>query len=356
MPYTVDDRIKQHRAFWRGEGPSLIFVPTGGEGYPLDDYTARYHDPELMWNSEIDRARHVVDWPTDGIPAVRPNLGVTFAPTVAGQECLVRDGMMPWPGPALGRDSIRRVSEIDVERAESVRLAREFYDIHRERGDEGIYPYHADTQGVFDIAHLLYQDEVFYDLADPDESAWIDDLMAAAGDLYVNVSQTLKRYVGEAPGEMIHGHGTTQGLLFPSAGVRMAEDTPTLLSPEMIERVVRPAIERAAEPFDGAFTHFCGYHEGLLDMLCEMPCVRAVDLGNPEMYDTTRVMARCAESGTVLHSRVAALDDEPWESYTRRVAGLARSTGARVILRPESAPTTRDDAARMLDTWNELTA
>jgi hypothetical protein len=60
--------------------------------------------------------------------------------------------------------------------------------------------------------------------------------------------------------------------------------------------------------------------------------VRAIDLGNPEMYDTRWILERCAATNTVLYSRLAAEPDEYWESYTRRIAALARETGARVIL------------------------
>ena len=65
------------------------------------------------------------------------------------------------------------------------------------------------------------------------------------------------------------------------------------------------------------------------EMLCRMPSVRAIDLGNPEMYDTRRLMEYCQETGTVLHSRLAALPDEGWEAYTRRLGELVRQTGVR---------------------------
>ena len=52
-------------------------------------------------------ARRVLEWPTDGIATVRPNLGVTFIPAMAGVGCQVQEGAMPWPGGALGRDTIR---------------------------------------------------------------------------------------------------------------------------------------------------------------------------------------------------------------------------------------------------------
>ena len=354
---ATDERLAQHRRFWRGEGPGLILIPSARhEAYDLADYPARFKNPELMWEAEMARARGVVDWPTDAIPTVRPNLGVVFIPSMAGQSYRLSGDQMPWPGEPLGRDAIRAARYIDLAQSELMKLADEFYAIHRERGDESVVAYHPDTQGVFDVAHLLYGDRIFYDLADGDEAGWIEELLDICLGLYVDASAHVKALLGEDASSMIHGHGTAQGVYFPHAGVRMAEDTATLLSPVMIERVIAPAIRRAAEPFGGAFVHYCGKHDALFEQLCAMDCVKAIDLGNPEMYDSRWLMERCAETGTTLHSHVSAAPGETWEEYTRRVAGLVKETGARCILRPTVFPDAHDECAAMRDLWHELTA
>jgi len=78
---------------------------------------------------------------------------------------------------------------------------------------------------------------------------------------------------------MIHGHATPQGLFFPHAGVRISEDSATLISPEMIDRVLWPYIERSVEPFGGGFVHYCGKHDYLFQKLCSSRLVKAIDLG-----------------------------------------------------------------------------
>ncbi|MFC1805752.1 hypothetical protein ACFL09_02075, partial [Planctomycetota bacterium] len=252
------ERMAAFERFWRGEGPSLILIPPSEqELYDCCDYPTRFEDPEAMWRSEMARARPVADWPTDGIPTVRPNLGVTFIPAIAGLSYDLKPDQMPWPGPPLEREAIRAARDIDIDQAHVMRLAAEFYAIHRERGD-GVAAYQADTQGVFDIAHLLYGEEVFYELPDPDHAAWVQELFEISLDLYVRVCRHLKSLLGEEPTRMVHGHGTSQGALFPAAGVRFCEDTPTLLSPATIEGTLLPFIERALEPFGGGFAHFCG--------------------------------------------------------------------------------------------------
>ncbi len=352
----MQDKIEQHERFWRGQGPCLIQIPAGEQPlYDLDDYPARFRDPEAMWRSEMTRTRGLTDWPTDGIPTVRPNLGVIFVPSVAGLPYELPDGQMPWPGKHLTREEIRSAQAATVEDAELMQRTAHFYRIHQERDGAQIAAYQADTQGVLDIAHLLYGDRLFYEFADPDEHAWIAELLAISRDLYVRTTRALKRLLDEPPHAMIHGHGTSQGIYLPHAGTRMAEDTATLLSPDMIERFLMPAIQDAAEPFGGVFFHYCGTHPELLRLLCSLPCARAIDLGNPEQHDLRAVLACCAETRTVLWSRVAAEPGEDWETYVRRVAGMVRETGARCILRPTVFPQTREACADMRAIWHHLT-
>jgi len=215
--------------------------------------------------------------------------------------------------------------------------------------------YSSVPQGVFDIAHLLYGDQLFYDLADETEAGWVDELMEVCLGLYVRVSRHLKTVLGEETTSMIHGHATPQGVYFPHAGVRISEDTATLLSPEMIERFVMPLVERSVHPFGGGFVHFCGHHPTFFELLCRSDSVRAIDLGNPETYDTCWLLKRCAETRTVLYSRLAAESEETWDKYVRRIAGVVRETGARCILRPTVFPTTGGECANMLDLWHTLT-
>jgi hypothetical protein len=179
-------------------------------------------------------------------------------------------------------------------------------------------------------------------------------LMELALEWYVRISRILKEAIGEPPGEMIHGHGTEQGLYFPDAGVRISEDTATLLSPEMIERDLLPFMERSVEPFDGAFVHYCGKHDALFRMLCEQSWCRAIDLGNPEMYDLAELLAICAQTNTVFYSRVSALDGEGWRGYVTRIGTTVAESGARCVIRAMVVPDTKDECLEMVETFHSV--
>lgn len=350
----IRSKLADHARFWRGEGPSLILVPAARQDtYDLDGYRDRFADPALMFDAEQARADALKEWPTDGIPTVRPNLGTVFVPSCLGQPYEVRPGAMPWPGGTLSRDEIRKRAGYDLRTGELMERALAFYRLACD--DPTVYAYHADTQGVFDIAHLLYGEEIFLDIATESEREWVFELMELSLNWYVEASRILKDAVGEAADEMVHGHATGQGLFFPNAGVRISEDTATLLSPEMIEADLFPYMERSARPFGGAFVHYCGKHDAMFSMFCRASWCRAIDLGNPESYDPRQLAELCAASGTVLYSRLPTGDDEQPLDYVHRIGTLAAETGARLVLRATAVPESRTQAEDMLGLFHELT-
>ncbi len=313
---TIEQRKQQHIDFWNGRGGSLIFIPAAGIfQYDVNDYRRRFCNPSAMLDSEIDKAAMVIDWPTDGLPAVRSNLGTIFIPAIAGQDYMINDGQMPWPGGHFSVERIEAAANIGINDSEVLKLALELYGILKKQGRKDIFAYHPDTQGIFDILHLLRGDELFYEMSDERNAKQTHRLLDAVTELYIKVSKLLKAAIGEEGSRMVHGHGTPQGLYFPNAGVRLSEDTATLLSPSMIDEFVVPYMRKAAAPFGGAFVHYCGRHQHLYDAVTACDFVRAIDLGNPEMYVTTQLLDRCAQTGTVFYGKLAANEGEIWQDY-----------------------------------------
>ncbi|MBI5094751.1 MAG: hypothetical protein HZB26_20230 [Candidatus Hydrogenedentes bacterium] len=355
----LHEKIERHKQFWSGAGPSLILIPAPGEIAATDSVSPAMStfslNPEEVWKRETTRARSVIDWPTDGIPTVRPNFGVVFIPAMAGQKYLLQDGQMPWPDEPLSEDALRAARSVELADTDMIRNAERFYAIHRASGETEIAPYHPDTQGVFDIAHMLWGDQIFYDVIDPSRREWVDELLEICLDLFVRVSQRMRAAIGDSEGTMIHGHGTAQGVYFPNAGARTSEDTAILFSPQSIDEVILPIITRSVVPFGGAFAHFCGRCDHLFQELCRSPWIKAIDV-QPGMHSASWLLEQCAENDTVLYSRVEGLPDESWEDYVRRIGGLVRSTGARCVLRSTVFPSARSECAAMLELWRELTA
>jgi len=355
MRKELHDRLQTHIDFWNGGKGSLILIPAGNvELYNTSGYKDRFYNPQIMFDYELSRTRGVLDWPTDGLPAIRPNLGTVFVPAIAGQDFIISDENMPWPGEPLTRDALAGLKDIDIDRSDIMKLACDFFRLCSSNKPDAS-AYLPDTQGIFDIAHLLYGDNIFYDIADAEHKQWITDYLEDVCGLYIKVSEKLKRALGEPANTMMHGHGREQGLYFPNAGVRISEDTATLLSPAMIDEFVMPHIHKASKHFGGSFIHFCGRHQYLYEAMVKDECVRAIDLGNPEMYDSRWLLEKCAGSNTVFYGKLSALDNEDWKTYINRLAALVKDTGARCVLRPDIFPSGRDECNRMYEMWHKLT-
>ena len=352
---SCQPRLDKQRDFWKGKLRGLILIsPKLLPLYDTDGYAERFDNPQKMWESEMRRTAGAASWLTDGIPTVRSNLGTVFIPAIAGQNYQIQDSQMPWPGEPLLLEKIRSARNIDIAHTDMMKRAEAFYRIHQNRHQTEAYAYLPDTQGVFDLAHLLYGDEIFYDLGDPQKTPIVHEILDICLDLYIQVTRHIKNLINEPATEMIHGHGTGQGIYFSCAGTRISEDTATLLSPTMIEEFVLPYVEKAAQPFGGAFFHFCGKHEFFLSRLCQMDCVQAIDLGNPEMYDTRKLLELCAKTDTVLYSKLMQEEGENWETYTRRIANLVKATSARCILRAVVVPDNEEQAHQMYNLWHEI--
>lgn len=350
---NIEQRKQLHKDFWQGKGRSLILIPTPQlKPYPsnMDNYKERFYSPRKMWEFESEQAQSVIQWPTDGLPTIRPNLGTIFIPAIAGQNYIMQDGQMPWPGRHFSFAQISAIKSLDIDAADIMKLAKHFYEIHKDKGSKEIFSYLPDTQGVFDILHLLRGDDIFYEMAD--KKQLIKELFNIVTDFYIEVSKKLKNAIGEDNCSMVHGHATPQGVFCPDIGIRLSEDTATLLSPAMIDEFILPYMEKAAKPFGGAFVHFCGKHEILYDKLLECDFVKAIDMGNPEMYDSFRLLEQCSKTGTIFYGKLAAYENETWKQYINRIMKILKDTGARCVLRPAIFPSGSDECAEMYDMWD----
>ena len=274
MVSAIEKKKGIHRQFWQGKGPCLIFIATPElanldpssetlDKYDTSGYKEKFYSPLKMWEAEIRRAKEVIDWPTDGIPTVRPNLGTVIIPAMAGQEFIIQDDQMPHIGASLSLTEIRNIKTENIFSSELMTLATDFYAVHSKSAKNNIVAYFPDTQGIFDLAHLMYGDKIFLEMIMEKEN--VKSLLDICSMLYVKVSQYLKKVMHEPATSMVHGHGTPQGLYFPHAGIRMSDDSTTLVSTAMIEEFILPHIIKATEPFGGVFIHYCGKHTGLFE-------------------------------------------------------------------------------------------
>ena len=344
----IENKLQLHRQLWE-KGRNLIFQENPAAKPHGFTYRETYDSPEKMWQTEITNTLVCDNYPTDGIPTVRPNLGVVFIPAIAGQTVrFLNDKDMPWPGEHLSKDQIRQIPELDIN-VDLMRKAIEFYAFAA-KGSPALY--HPDTQGPFDIAHIIYGDQIMFDFYD--DPQWVEELLGICTDLIIRVTDKLKELIGVPDNSMIHGHGTPQGLYFPGAGCRSSHDSDTLMSSEQIEQFSLPFLRRLAKRYSGAFIHYCGKHEELFKMLCSEQLVKAIDLGNPESYDLDFLMRTCAETDTVLYSRLPVMEQESGYDYVTRIARKAKDFGTRLVLRSRHLSESRDEAQELYEIFHSI--
>ena len=358
--------------FWSGDGafPILFAKPhlALGRNYLVYDLVQQHADVEKLLAEALAQAHAAALRSDDGIPVARADLGTTLFPSGLGLRTSLSENAHPWLVEHL--DLARYVGlarPLDglTERGEFP-LAAAFYRRLQEERQAGrlaapVLPCVPDNQGVFDLTHLVAGSDVFYSVAD-DPSA----LLAAQErslELFLAGSRWFKDLIGEEACSMVHGHGMPSGVWFPDTGIRVSEDSCTLISAADIRRYCLPFIERAIRPFGRAFLHFCGRHEDFLRMAVEHPVVSTVNLGNPELYDLEEVFSWFGRTDTVFFGHVARAGGEDDDAWLERLAGMCGRTGCRLIL--VAAHAASDAAAgsaaatpaheHLVRRWHELT-
>jgi hypothetical protein len=196
--------------------------------------------------------------------------------------------------------------------------------------------------------------DLLYLLAD--QSKQVLTVQERSLQLFLTATRFFKDLLGEQSNSMVHGLGMPIGVWFPDTGARISEDSATLISEQMIRTFCLPLIQRAAKPFWRLFMHYCGYHPGLLKMVCNMEEISTLNLGNPEMYDLEELFFLCGRSGTVFFGHLPLLDGEDGESYLERLADLSTRHRTRLILVSDYHPGEREEKVVLVERWHRLTA
>jgi hypothetical protein len=363
---AVAKKFDFFQAFWKGEGafPILFTQPHLAKGalYCRHDLVEQHRSIEKHLEERLQEVEPHLRLIDDGIPTVRADMGTTLLPSGLGLEIKIQADLHPWltqhfsPEELLTRKSPVRVKDF---LHNEVAFAEAFYRLFFERKRQGlipetVYPYVPETEGIFDLSHLLIGTELFLLLEDRPELA--HRIQRKSLELYRVSTRFFKELLGEQPKSMVHGHGMPIGVWFPDTGARISEDSCTLLSGAMIRELCLPYIQQSARPFGRLFLHYCGYHLEFLRLACELEEISTLNLGNPEMYDLEEVMAICGSTDTVLFGHIPRQGHEEAENYLHRLAGLCRKSRARLILVSDYQPESREEKAALVECWHKLTA
>jgi hypothetical protein len=250
----------------------------------------QFYDQEKMLFAHLEEIADIAHDTFDAQLCIRPNFGTIFIPVILGLKYQVPENDYPWLISHLSKKEIINLKIPNLDNTEMMKRAIDYLDFFKETLPEWIHVYQPDTQGPFDIAHAIYGSNLFIDIYD--DPYFVHKLMELSTELYIQVSKRLKKVIGEENDKCYHGHALVRGIYMANGGTRISEDSATLIAPQHIDEFVIPYDQKALQVFKGGFIHYCGYHEYLLESYLKLPEVRAINFGNPEMYDFASTMKK----------------------------------------------------------------
>ena len=114
-------------------------------------------------------------------------------------------------------------------------------------------------------------------------------------------------------------------------GIKLSEDTSTLLSKYQIEEFVTPYIKKTLHYFGGGYIHYCGSNPHLFESVMNEPLVYGLNFGNPEKHDMEYVLKKCAQKNKIFYGTINKEDRFSYEEHFKKYL-TASKQGNRYML------------------------
>jgi hypothetical protein len=358
------DILKQHReefdraaelqiALWNGEKPekqplllSCDLSLEQNKKYPEYDTKAIHYDSEKTLLNGLRAMMTVVNGGCEAVPSARANMGCGIFPTLFGIEQELFEDKMPWVKQHLPKEVLAKMGPEDLKIGDEFKAGLDHMAYMKENlKGTGCMVFPMDLQGVFDTAHIVYGDKLFYDLYDdPDFVHHLLELSYHA--LIMGMNECIK-VMPDSDTKIAHYNS----LVMPRSrgGIKVSEDTSTLLSKEQIDEFVAPYMHRILKYFGGGYIHYCGKNEHLFETVMNEPLAFGLNFGNPEMHDMEYVVKRCAEVGKVFYGLINRDENEDLEQYFRKYLKASKKDGKSLLLLQYSCKI--EDREAVLEAW-----
>ena len=264
------------------------------------------------------------------VPSIRANMGCGIFPSLfKGILPRLFDDKMPWVVDHLDADQIRRLGEEDIVITDEFKLALEhmaYISEHIEGTGAFVFP--LDLQGPFDTAHIVYGDAIFYDMYDdPGLVHHLLDLCCHA--IEIGIRECFKLITEDAD---VVAHYNDVVLPKSRGGLKISEDTSTLLSPAHIDEFVTPYTDRVLGLTGGGYIHYCGRNDHLLKRMLELDKVCGINFGNPDKHNMDSVLQTVSGAGKVYYGYVTKADGEGEAEFFGRVRRSATAADGKCRL------------------------
>lgn len=313
--------------FWRGERLETPLMFIGGalserqQQVPEYDLKQVFTDKAKMLCREVLQACCTANGHSDSVPSIRANLGTGIMMACFGLEQDSFPDKMPWLREHLTKEQAAKLTPDDIKPRGSFARGMEMMRFFKEIMGDSMPCYVMDTQGPFDLAHLMLGDELFLQLYD--DPPFVHHVMNLCLELGIKAHRWMKEVIGEPEDKLHH----CNSLYSDSFGIRICEDTTVLLSPEQIEEFAMSYSRRLAREFGGAWVHYCGYNEYLTDSILSTPEFKVLNFGHipghEHEIDFYANMEKFRQAGKINFNGWPRFKDESAEDYFRRMHKFA---------------------------------
>ncbi|MCL2527559.1 MAG: hypothetical protein FWE42_03990 [Defluviitaleaceae bacterium] len=328
--------------------PLLLKSSDVGISFPAYNVKEAFYDPEKMLVNGLKEAVRSAAGEMQAVPSIRANMGCGIYPTLFGVRQELFEDKMPWIQTFLDKDTIKNMTPKDLCLGSEFKAGLDHMAyIAQKLEGIGCRVFPLDLQGPFDIAHLVYGDDIFTDMYD--DPGFVHHLLELSVQaIIMGMDECLKRIPG-AKDEITHYNE----LVMPRSkgGLKISEDTSTLISGEMIKEFVAPYTSKVLEHYGGGYIHYCGKNPHLMDMVLNMPLAHGLNLGNTDMHDMEQVLKACAKNGKVYYGPLPMAEGETYNTYFRRLISWASADDKLYLLLRlnHEAGTSK---AEIIDAWH----
>jgi hypothetical protein len=349
-----DEAVRLQADVWLGSTPEkqpLLLTcspsPELDMDWPVYNYLEIHNDPEKMFSNGLREAVLCAIGGAEAVPSIRANMGCGIIPTMFGVEQMLFEDKMPWVKGHLSKGLLKEMTPEDLTFHGDMETAFSHmaYMSERMKGT-GCRLFPIDLQGAFDTAHIVYGDAIFLDLYDdPDFVHHLLDLSCHA------IEKGMDACLSCIP-DSIETIAHYNNLAMPRCrgGVKISEDTSTLLSQGQIKEFVVPYMSRLLKHFNGGYVHYCGENPHLFAAVMSQELAYGLNFGNPEKHDMEYVLERCSQAGKIYYGSIPKEEDETFRVYFERYLDASKSDDRSILLLTYSCR--KEETESVLNSWH----